>query len=65
MTQFSGNVIKIKKHLSEITTNQLKEWGVRYHSLIFGKQHYDLLIDDKAINSLQVHQPIDILNYLK
>ena len=31
---------------------QLKEWGCKYHELDVGnKLHYDLWIDDKAINS--------------
>ena len=34
-----------------LTTKQLKLWGLRYHELIMNKKpHYDLLIDDKAIN---------------
>ena len=37
----------------ELTTKQLKEWGAKYHNLILGKPDYDILIDDKAINSLQ------------
>lgn len=34
----------------ELTEKQLKEWGVKYHELRFGKPYYDLLIDDKATN---------------
>jgi hypothetical protein len=31
------------------TTNQLNEWGCRYHKLVMGtKPHYDLLICDKT-----------------
>lgn len=34
-----------------VTVNQFKEWGVKYHFLILGeKPIYDLLIDDKALN---------------
>ena len=34
-----------------ITKNQFKKWGVKYHFLILGeKPIYDLLIDDKALN---------------
>ena len=37
---------------TEVTENQLKSWGCKYHSLSVGKKpHYDLLICDKAINS--------------
>lgn len=38
---------------TELTKNQLEKWGVKYHNLILGKPDYDILIDDKAINSLQ------------
>lgn len=37
-----------------ITESQLSEWGVKYHNLILGKPAYDLFIDDKAMNSLEV-----------
>lgn len=35
----------------EITEKQFEDWGVKYHSLKFGKPIYDLFIDDKNINS--------------
>ena len=35
----------------EITEDQFKRWGVKYHELKFGKPNYDLFIDDKNINS--------------
>lgn len=34
-----------------VTEHQLKEWGVKYHELIFGKPHFDVFIDDLAYNS--------------
>lgn len=35
---------------SELTKNQLKQWGCKFTSLRVGdKPHYDLWIDDKAI----------------
>lgn len=36
---------------SELTEQQLHEWGCLYHRLEMGKPPYDLWIDDKAINS--------------
>jgi len=36
---------------TELTTKQLKEWGVKYAELRMWKPHYDLFICDKAINS--------------
>ena len=35
----------------EVTENQFKEWGVKYHELRFGKPVYDLFVCDKVINS--------------
>jgi hypothetical protein len=37
---------------SDLTKKQLDQWGVKYHSLKFGKPAYDLFIDDKNINVL-------------
>ena len=36
----------------ELTEQQFKSWGVKYHELKFNKPAYDLFIDDKAINSV-------------
>ena len=35
----------------EVTENQFKTWGVKYHELKLGKPMYDLFIDDKNINT--------------
>ncbi|MGA0351991.1 MAG: hypothetical protein ACO3MF_04535 [Acholeplasmataceae bacterium] len=35
-----------------LTEKQLMSWGAKYNDLKFGKPAYDLLIDDKAINSI-------------
>lgn len=34
----------------ELTKQQLEDWGVNYHKLIFGKPEADVFIDDKAIS---------------
>ena len=34
----------------EFTKNQLREWGVKYHTLKMGKPSYDMIIDDKHFN---------------
>jgi len=45
-----GSVSKIDWY--ELTKSQLDSWGCKYHRLSVGKKPpYDLLIDDKAINS--------------
>ena len=37
----------------ETTKNQLDLWGVKYHKLYVGRKlHYDIIVDDKAINDL-------------
>ena len=36
---------------TKLTTEQLNEWGAKYHKILLGKPHYDLYIDDKSINS--------------
>lgn len=35
----------------QITYNQLKKWGCKFHELRMNKPAYDLFIDDKNINS--------------
>ena len=35
---------------TELTKQQLKEWGVKYHELIFGKPEADIFVDDKGIS---------------
>lgn len=39
------------KEWAELTKNQLKDWGVKYHTLRVGiKLHADVFVDDKGIN---------------
>ena len=64
MTVFKGNRDLIYDNLFDITTKQLKEWGVNYDQLIMGKVHYDLLIDDKALNNLQIKSLSDVNVFL-
>jgi len=35
-----------------LTQKQLNEWNVKYHELRMGKPAFDILIDDKTLNSL-------------
>jgi len=39
------------KDWSEVTKDQFERYGVKHHTLKFGKPVYDLFIDDKNINS--------------
>jgi histidinol phosphatase-like enzyme len=34
----------------KLTQDQLKKWGVKYHSLFLGKPAGDIYVDDKGIN---------------
>jgi len=34
-----------------ITMNQLHQWKAKHHNLIMGKNNYDLMICDKAVNA--------------
>jgi len=46
---------------TELTTLQLQRWGAKYHELIMNKKpHYDLLIDDKAINALKWRSSLNL-----
>jgi histidinol phosphatase-like enzyme len=63
MSQFNGNVIEIYSKLYNKTNDQLRSWGVKYHQLVMGKIHYDVLIDDKSLNSKNVNKQT-IVNFL-
>ena len=36
------------KHWHELTTQQLKDFGVKYHGLTFNKPCFDVVYDDKC-----------------
>jgi hypothetical protein len=64
MSQFKGNIFDIYSYLYDRTNQQLSSWGLKYHQLVMGKIHYDVLIDDKAINSLNIDKKT-IITFLK
>ena len=39
------------KNWDKLTIKQLENWGVHYNTINMGKPHYDVWIDDKAINA--------------
>ena len=49
----------------ELTLSQLKKWGVKFNELRMGKPAFDLLIDDKALNSIYHWDNKNIKNLLK
>ena len=52
ITYWTARGTKSGINFFEITEQQLRNWGAKYHSLKMGKPAYDLLIDDKAINNI-------------
>jgi histidinol phosphatase-like enzyme len=38
-----------EKKIKPLTLKQLKNWGVKYNKIFFGKPSYDLFIDDKVM----------------
>lgn len=64
MSQFKGNIVDIYTHLYNRTNQQLNSWGLKYHQLVMGKIHYDVLVDDKVLNSLNIDKKT-IIEFLK
>lgn len=64
MSQFNGNIIEVYSKLYNKTNEQLESWGVKYHQLVMGKIHYDVLIDDKVLNSKNINEKT-IKNFLE
>ena len=48
MGRCNDNKVLAKQKAHLITMNQLRNWGVNYHRLIFGKPSFDILVDDKC-----------------
>ena len=65
MKIFNGQLDVIHDNLYELTKDQLSQWNVHYHELVLGKIHYDILIDDKAIDSAHVLSVDEIYKRLK
>jgi histidinol phosphatase-like enzyme len=63
MSQFKGNVALIYSELYFKTIQQLNHWGLKYDQLVMGKIHYDLLIDDKVLNSFNITKNT-VINFL-
>lgn len=49
ITIFTARGSQIKREWGELTKNQLKEWGVKYHELRFGKPGGEIYVDDRTI----------------
>ena len=44
----------------KLTQLQLKKWGVKYHKLMLGKPHFDILVDDKSVSDFTYFLPADL-----
>ena len=64
MTYFKNNKDLIYNKLFETTKVFLLENKVKFHELIMGKESYDLLIDDKVLNSENIELNDKIINFL-
>lgn len=47
---FTARGYVTKRDWREVTTMQMKEWGLKYHELLFGKPNADFYVDDKALD---------------
>lgn len=47
------------KDWSDITRQQMKDWGVKYHELKFGKPNADYYIDDKMLSMERLYELFD------
>jgi hypothetical protein len=45
----NDDILKAEKLAKKITVKSLKKWGVKYHTIFFGKPVYDLFVDDKTL----------------
>ncbi len=50
MGRHRNNFINAQRDFYELTSVQLKQWGVKHHQLFLGKPSGDYYIDDKGIN---------------
>ena len=57
ITYWTARGVKTGIDWTELTKTQLKQWGAKYHNLKLTKPPFDILIDDKSINSLWDWQP--------
>lgn len=48
-----GDVNKVREQIEQITIKKLKDFGVEYHEIVFGKPYADFYIDDLAVNSFE------------
>ena len=52
MGRFKNDAQKAIDTFYDMTTNQLDEWGVKYHQLFLGKPAADIYVDDKGVRDM-------------
>lgn len=57
MIRFKGDVEKIEKELGQLTRDWLREHGVEYDALLFGKPPADFYVDDRALSIYELLIP--------
>jgi len=50
MNKCNGNVKLINKKYKDVTSKQLRSWGLDFDELIMGKPVYDFIVDDKILS---------------
>lgn len=50
MGTYENNARMAKARWQNLTISQLKQWGVQYHEIFFGKPAGDVYVDDKALS---------------
>jgi len=49
MGRHQNNMFLAVQDFYELTSNQLKNWGAKYHHLFLGKPSGDVYVDDKGV----------------
>ena len=52
MIKSEGDPKEAEEYMRSKTEEQLREWGVKYHRLYFGKPRVDLYVDDRGVNDM-------------
>lgn len=63
MGTLDGDLARVYETWFQVTLEQMKAFGVRFHELYLGKTHADVYVDDKGQNSvdwLDGHRPAHV-----
>lgn len=61
MLTHDGDIVAVIEDIGEITNTWLKEHGVKFHYIQYGKLYFDVLIDDKGVRPEELGQSEHIL----